>query len=253
VGADEERTPLGLTALDTGGVFNPRCPDQPISTARRSISRSRSRGRDPGVKLNTRAYYYWTKLDNKSDHIEFGNAPVTPLPGASAAATDRGRRSDHVSGNCETSSSNYTKNNVGFDAWWKFAQGQRLGFGYDYFHVDMTRVDYDSRTRTRFWVEYKNTMFDTWSGRLKYQYLKARLRSQLHQQSAARRRREQPGLPAAVHVRVRPAEQHDEPVEADSRLEPDDERRRVVRGNWAKIEYDDVTFGRTESERRATS
>ena len=38
-------------------------------------------------------------------------------------------------------------------------------------------------------------------------------------------RREQPELPAAVHVGVRPAEQHDQPGQALPRLEPDGERR----------------------------
>ena len=49
----------------------------------------------------------------------------------------------------------------------------------------------------------------------------ARLDAQLQQRPASQRRREQPELPAAVHVRVRPAEQHHEPGEADPRLEPD--------------------------------
>ena len=58
----------------------------------------------------------------------------------------------------------------------------------------------------------------------------ARLDAELQQQPASQRGREQPELPAAVHVGIRPAEQHHEPGEAHTRLEPDDERRRVVRG-----------------------
>ena len=77
-----------------------------------------------------------------------------------------------INGNCENELYNYTKNNIGFDTWWKFAPGNRFGFGYDYLDIDQTRVDYDKSHTNKVWAEYKNTMFDTLSGRLKYQYLK---------------------------------------------------------------------------------
>ena len=77
-----------------------------------------------------------------------------------------------ISGNCENELFDYTKNNVGFDAWWRFARGQRFGFGWDYNNLDQTRVDYDKAHWNKLWAEYKNTMFDTVSGRLKYQYIK---------------------------------------------------------------------------------
>ena len=47
-----------------------------------------------------------------------------------------------------------------------------FGFGWDYNHLDQTRVDYDKSHWNKLWAEYKNTMFDTVSGRLKYQYIK---------------------------------------------------------------------------------
>ena len=75
-------------------------------------------------------------------------------------------------GNCENELYNYTKNNVGFDVWWKFARGNRLGFGWDYYDLDQTRVDYDKAHWNKLWVEYKNTMLDTLTGRIKYQYVK---------------------------------------------------------------------------------
>ena len=54
----------------------------------------------------------------------------------------------------------------------EFARGQRLGFGYDYNNLDQTRFDYDKADSNKLWVEYKNTMLDSVSGRLKYQYVK---------------------------------------------------------------------------------
>jgi hypothetical protein len=38
-----------------------------------------------------------------------------------------------------------------------------------------------------------------------------------------------PNYLLAIHLRVRPAEQHDEPRQADPRLDPDEQRRPVVR------------------------
>jgi hypothetical protein len=127
--------------------------------------------------------------------ITFGNAPITPARAASAAATlswpDCRRR---ISGNCENELFDYTKNNVGFDAWWRFARGQRFGFGWDYNNLDQTRVDYDKAHWNKLWAEYKNTMFDTVSGRVKYQYIKRDARSQLHQRTASRRRANNPNF-----------------------------------------------------------
>ena len=89
-----------------------------------------------------------------------------------------------IVGNCENELYNYTKNNVGFDVWWKFLRGNRLGFGWDYNDLDQTRVDYDKSHWNRLWVEYKNTMLDTLSGRLKYQYIKRDATLELQQQRA---------------------------------------------------------------------
>ena len=56
--------------------------------------------------------------------------------------------------------------------WWKFARGNRLGFGWDYYNLDQDRFDYDKSHPNKLWVEYKNTMLDSLAARLKYQYIK---------------------------------------------------------------------------------
>ena len=226
-------TPLGPDgAQHQRRLRTTRCRTRPASTARTSTSRSQLAWTAmPAANWNTRAYYYWTKLDNKSDLVEFGNAPTTPLASGLGCGNlvVTGIPTQTV-GNCENELYNYTKNNVGFDAWWKFAPGNRLGFGYDYLNIDQTRVDYDKSHTNKLWAEYKNTMFDTLTGRLKYQYLKRDSTLNFSNDPLPERRREQPELPAAVHVGVRPAEQHHEPGEAEPRLDADDERRPVVRG-----------------------
>ena len=168
-------TPIALTALNTDGVFGNTLPDD---------AQLQRRARQPVVPAGV----------DRDAGRELEHARLLLLDEAreqvgrwSSSATHRRSRS-HPASAAETSSwpvfrrrrsataipelYNYTKNNVGFDAWWKFARGQRLGFGYDYLNIDQTRVDYDKSHTNKLWVEYKNTMFDTVSGRLKYQYLK---------------------------------------------------------------------------------
>ncbi|TMH37647.1 MAG: hypothetical protein E6H66_01930, partial [Betaproteobacteria bacterium] len=114
---------------------------------------------------------------NKSSDIEFGNAPLVPLPsglgcGNVPPVVGSPPATAWPVGNCEPDKFNYTKNDAGFDVYWRFARGQRLGFGYDYWNLDQTRVDYDKAHANTVFVEYKNTMFDTISGRIKYRYIK---------------------------------------------------------------------------------
>ena len=166
--------PLGPTALNSGACLPTRSRARATTTARTSTSRSRSRGPRHRSLPSTRA------------STTTGRSCRT-TPTWSSSATRRPRRSRAASaaatwswaaflrttvGNCENELYNYTKNNVGFDAWWRFARGQRFGFGWDYNNLDQTRVDYDKAHWNKLWAEYKNTMFDTVSGRLKYQYIK---------------------------------------------------------------------------------
>ena len=74
--------PLATTALDTGGVYNNTLPDQSNFNGEKvNQSFQLAWTALPATNLNTRVYYYWTKLDNKSDVVQFGNAPAMPLAG----------------------------------------------------------------------------------------------------------------------------------------------------------------------------
>ena len=167
-------TPLAPTALNSGGVYSNTLP-QSSNFNGENINQSLQLAWTamPATNFNTRAYYYWTKLDNNSDVIQYGNAPAQPpTSGLDCGNLVVNGIPTQTLANCENELYNYTKNNVGFDAWWKFAPGNRLGVGYDYLNIDQTRVDYDHSHSNKLWAEYKNTMFDTVSGRLKYQYIK---------------------------------------------------------------------------------
>jgi hypothetical protein len=121
------------------------------------------------TNVDTRVYYYWTKRENNSDQVQYGNAPTEPL--TSSLSCGNLPTPPFLPGNCVNELFSYRKNDVGFDVWWRFARNQRLGFGYDYLDLHQNRVDYDKMHQSKAWVEYKNTMLDTLTGRLKYQYI----------------------------------------------------------------------------------
>ena len=208
--------------------------------------------RESGRELsNTRVYYYWTKLDNKSDVIEYGNAPVTPLAsGLGCGNLVVGGIPTQTVGNCENELFNYTRNNVGFDAWWKFARGQRLGFGYDYNNLDQTRVDYDHSHDNKLWVEYKNTMLDTLSARLKYQYLKRDSELNFSNNPLPNGGANNPNylLPFTSAFDLQSNTTNLVKLYLD--WSPMANVGVSFEGTWAKVDFDDVTYGRTESDRQ---
>ena len=153
-------------------------------------------------------------------------------------------------GNCENELYNYTKNNVGFDAWWKFAPGNRLGFGYDYLNIDQTRVDYDKSHTNKVWAEYKNTMFDTLSGRLKYQYLKRDSTLNFTNDPLPNGGANNPNylLPFTSAFDLQSSTTNLVKLYLD--WNPMMNVGLSFEGNWAKVDFDDVTYGRTKSDRQ---
>ena len=181
---------LGQTALNTGRVV------RTDAAAREQLQR---RAHQPVVRAvvdrgagHQRRHPRVLLLDQAREQLDDRRlrqrADAAARVAASAAATSRAERlPTQIVGNCENELFNYTKNNVGFDVWWKFTRGQRLGGGWDYNNLDQTRFDYDKAHWNKFWVEYKNTMLDTVSGRLKYQYVKRDSTSNLSNAGIERR------------------------------------------------------------------
>jgi outer membrane protein OmpA-like peptidoglycan-associated protein len=240
-------TDLGPLALNSNGVYNATLPDESSFNGKNTNqSFALSWTAAPVTTVDTRVYYYWSKLANNSDVIQYGNFPTLGLAsglgcgyatGASASAT----------GNCENELYDYTKNNVGFDVWWRFLKGQRLGFGYDYTNLDQTRVDYDKSHTNRLWVEYKNTMLDTVSGRLKYQYLK---RDSTLNFSNAGLTANNPDylLPYTSAFDLQSSTTNQVKLYLD--YNPMANLGFSFEGNWAKQDYDSVTYGRESSDKQ---
>lgn len=108
----------------------------------------------PMTAVDTRVYYNYQKRDNESTQVAFN--------GASGLDCD---------GPCTNLLYSYDKWNAGFDAYWRFSRGQRIGGGFEFQHKDGNRPDYDEVEDRKVFVEYRNTMVDGLAVRLKYTFL----------------------------------------------------------------------------------
>jgi len=205
----------------------------------------------PVTSVETRAYYYWTKLQNKSDQITFGNYPVPAqtLPsGLGCGQSPPTPPTANVTwppGNCENELFDYTKNDVGFDVYWRFARGQRLGFGYEYWNLDQNRVDYDKAHANKLFLEYKNTAYDTFTGRLKYTYLK---RDATLNYSNAGLSPNDPNFLLPYTSAFDMQDLTTNAIKLNLDWTPTPLLALSFQGDWAKNSYNNVTYGRTDND-----
>jgi hypothetical protein len=244
-------TTLATSALNTGPVYAPTRPHESTFDGEHvNQSFAFAWTATPSAGFDTRVYYYWTKQENNSTLVEYGNAPTQPLasglgcqyyypPGSTTPTT--------TVGNCENELYTYTKNNVGIDVWWRFAKGQRLGGGWDYYDLSQHAPDYDDSHTNKFWVEYKNTMLDTLSARLKYQYLKRD--STLNWTTDGLTANNPNYLLAYVSsFNLQSATTNLFKLYLDWMPMPN--AGVSFEGTWGKVDYDDVTYGRTSNDRQ---
>jgi len=141
-------SPIYAPTLPNVGTFDGKIENQTFTLALAS---------SPIKNVDTRVFYNYYKRKNDSTEVTY-SGPFVLCGGAP----------------CEGLLFEYTKNNVGFDVYWRVARGHRLGLGYQYWDVDENREDYDHHTDNTFFLEYKNTVLDNLSARLKYEYLQRR-------------------------------------------------------------------------------
>ncbi len=111
----------------------------------------------PVKNLDTRVYLNWQKLDNDGTAVTFC---------ASDASSCGGLHQNELW--------NYEKENAGIDAHYRINRGNRVGAGYDYYHITQNRHDFDDTTNNLLWVEWRNTQLDTLTAKLRYSYLDRR-------------------------------------------------------------------------------
>ena len=243
-------TALAPFALNTGAVYNATLPDA-SNFKGEHINQSFALAwtAQPVNKVDTRVYYNWTKLQNKSDLVEYGNAPTQPITSGLGCGnyTPASGIPTTTVGNCENDLYNYTKNNVGLDVWWKIARGNRLGFGWDYYNLDQDRFDYDKTHQNKLWVEYKNTMLDSLSARLKYQYVK---RDSDFTLSNSGVNANDPNYLLRYTSAFDLQSSTANILKLNLDWSPMANVGLAFEGVWSKTDYDDVTLGRTGNDRQ---
>jgi MtrB/PioB family decaheme-associated outer membrane protein len=161
----ESDTTLATSALNGANVFGATNPNVANFNGKvENTTFSAAWSAMPTRGVDTRLFYNYWKRDNDSTHVEY-----QPVSGLACGTVVVGGVSQP--GPCDNELYSYEKWNVGFDAYWRFARGQRLGGGIEYLHQDRHRPDYDETKDTKLFIEYKNTMVDGLAARIKYTYL----------------------------------------------------------------------------------
>jgi len=140
--------PLGTSVLNgTGGQVSPTNPstgtfDGKVKNDTFTLSATSA----PVAALDTHFYYNYRKRDDKSTVVTFTSPDAA-----------------------ETVPFSYRKNNVGFDAYYRFGRTNRVGGGYDYLDTHRDgRDDFDRTKDKRLFLEWRNTSIEDLAARLKY-------------------------------------------------------------------------------------
>jgi len=151
---------LAQTALNStsGNPYGPTLPN--VDTFNGKVQNqtfTATLASHPAKAVDTRVYYNYYKRTNDSTDVIY----------AANSFVDCG-------GPCVSDNFEYTKNNFGLEAFWRFLPNNRLSAGWDYWDIKQNRVDYDKLRTNRLFVEWKNTSLPNLSGRLKYTYFQRR-------------------------------------------------------------------------------
>ena len=147
-------TVLGATVLGAAGAnfttlpnvdtFNGKIENRSYTVALASA---------PARGLDTRLYLNNFKRDDKSTHLEFIGTASSGTP-------------------YDNEPFSLDKKNWGFDAFYRINPQNRVGAGYDYLDVERDRFDFDKSKDKKWFVEWKTSMIENLSARVKYTDLK---------------------------------------------------------------------------------
>jgi hypothetical protein len=129
-----------------------------------------------GGGVDTKIYWNYYDTKNYSTVVSYalgglGNTAACANPSfASTSAADR-----FCIGPYPNSLLSYNKEDFGIDVGWRIDRGNKVSGGLNFLEVDRHgREDAEKTKEEKLWLEYKNTMLENLSGRIKYQYLERR-------------------------------------------------------------------------------
>ncbi len=136
----------------------------------------------PMKGLDTRIYYEYYDKANKSTSIGYnwgglGSAASTcpdPIPPSTTNNWSASPTRFCIAPLEAAENFGYTKNTYGIDASYRIDARQKILGQYTYTNIDRELEPADNSRIQRFWIEYRNTKWADWSGRLRYQYLQQR-------------------------------------------------------------------------------
>ena len=180
--------------------------------------------------VDTRIYYNYYKRNNDSTDVIY---PANSFV--------------NCGGPCESDRFEFTKNEFGFDAYWRFAKGNRLGAGWNYLHTDTNREDYDNIKDNRFFVEWKNTALANLSARIKYTYLQRRSDFKLGGSGVDAN---DPAFLERFTSRFDYSDLDRNQIKINADWSPMPFLDFSLEGNWKDNRYKDITLGRTKDNRQ---
>jgi MtrB/PioB family decaheme-associated outer membrane protein len=129
-----------------------------------------------GGGVDTKIYYNYYYTKNKSTLIEYAlgglGTDAANCPSPSFATSSTANR--FCIGPFPNSLFFYKKQDYGVDAGWRIDRGNKVSGGVNLLEVDREREDADKTREHKVWLEYKNSMLEDLSGRIKYQFLERR-------------------------------------------------------------------------------
>jgi MtrB/PioB family decaheme-associated outer membrane protein len=162
--------PTAVGTLVTGPSFNTFEGEHETKSASLSLASAW------GAGVDTKIYYNYYHTKNKSTLIEYAlgglGTDAANCPSPSFPSTSTANR--FCIGPYPNSLFFYKKQDYGIDAGWRINRGNKVSGGVNLLEIDREREDAEKTKEDKIWLEYKNSMLEDLSGRIKVQRLERR-------------------------------------------------------------------------------
>ncbi len=128
-----------------------------------------------GRAVDSRIYWNYYDKKNNSTLITYANGflGTGPCPAVNFASSSTATQ--FCVGPYPNSLFSYEKQDGGIDVGWRINRGNKVSGGLNFLEVKREgREDAEKTKEDKIWLEYKNSMLESLSGRIKYQYLERR-------------------------------------------------------------------------------